>query len=85
MPGPYAVVVVRVPPDGAGFTADDQDVTDPRVLAKLSAGGGAVSQPRRRRVFSTLPEVYADPGTTPFKCVVERGAEELSFELSSKP
>ncbi|MGL4511810.1 MAG: hypothetical protein ACRCT8_01855 [Lacipirellulaceae bacterium] len=86
MPGPYAVVVVRVPPDGgASFTADDVDATDPRAMAKLSSGGGAALQPRRKRIFSTLPEVYGAPGSTPFKCEVAYGAEELVFELSSKP
>jgi hypothetical protein len=85
MPGPYSVVVVKVAPDFGAIVVDDQDVTDPQAFAKMSSGAGAVSRPRGKRVLSTLPEVYSDPGTTPLKCVVEPGVAELNFDLSSKP
>lgn len=85
MPGPYSVVVVRVAPDFGAIVVDDQDTTDPQAFAKMSSGAGAVSRSRGKRILSTLPEVYADPGTTPLKCVVEPDVTELNFDLSSKP
>lgn len=85
MPGPYSVVVVRVAADFGAIAVDEADTSNPQAFAKMSSGGGSVSRPRGKRILSTLPEVYADPGSTPLKCVVEPGVAELTFNLSSKP
>jgi hypothetical protein len=85
MPGPYSVVVIRVTPDFGAIAVDETNTSDPRAFAKMSSGGGSVSRPRGKRILSTLPDIYADPGATPLKCVVEPGVTELNFNLSSKP
>ncbi len=84
LPGNYRVVVLKAPPNPFTYQADDQDLTDPNAIAKLSAMGGGGVRPGPKRVISTIPEVYADPGTTPLTCTVKDADEVLKFELSSK-
>jgi hypothetical protein len=84
MAGKYRVVVLKAPSNPYTYQADDQDLTDPKAIARLSAMGGGNARSGPKRVISTIPEVYADPGTTPLTCTVTNAAEELKFELSSK-
>ncbi len=82
--GAYRVVVIKAPANAMTYTADDVDLTDPNAFAKMSSGAVAASKPRQRRVVSIIPEVYADPGTTPLTCTVSADELEPTFELSSK-
>ena len=91
MPGKYSVVVVKAPESLTTFDVEAADLTDPEVMAKMSSMSVVpppTDQKKRRRIKkrkrSVLPDVYADPGTTPLNCVVSSSGEPLVFDLKSE-
>jgi hypothetical protein len=84
LPGTYRVVVIKPPENPMTFVEDNSNLTDPNAYGKIMASAAAANKRRTRRVVSIIPEVYADPGTTPLTCTVSADELEPKFELSSK-
>lgn len=82
LPGNYAVVVIKAPENAMTYTAEDADTSNIKDLVRMSTMGDAKPS-RVKRVRSTIPEIYSDPGTTPLKCQVTPDVIEYQFELAS--
>ncbi|MEQ8209456.1 MAG: hypothetical protein RH917_06450 [Lacipirellulaceae bacterium] len=83
LPGKYRVVVIKAPENPNTFDVENVDLNDPKDLALLSTGGAMPPKQRLKRRRTLLPEVYADPGTTPLNCEVSGASEDLTFEVDS--
>lgn len=85
LPGTYRVVVVKAPENAMTFTEEEPDLSDPKTLARMSSMSHLQQAPKRgKRVRTTIPEVYSDPGTTPLKCEVSHDQLKYEFVLSSE-
>ena len=82
-PGNYRVVVIKPPRDEMTF--EEVEVTDAASMVKSAAPAPTMRSRGPRRVWTLIPEVYGDPGTTPLTCTVVPGGEQQRFELSSNP
>ncbi|MAT69427.1 MAG: hypothetical protein CMJ58_07860 [Planctomycetaceae bacterium] len=84
LPGSYSVVVIKAPDNAMTYEVEEVDPNDVDALMKLSSSQGAVPQQRRKRVRTTIPEIYAQPSTTPLTCKVDSDSEAFEFTLSSR-
>ncbi len=85
-PGSYQVVVIKAPENA--YTFEEPDPNDAQAMIRGSAMGDAASSmlPKRgKRVRSTIPNIYADPGTTPLLVEVQPGTKTNTIDLSSTP
>lgn len=83
-PGDYRVVVVQPPDDPHTYAAADAASDTPEAVVKQSAMAGKRLARRAKRVRTLLPEIYADPGTTPLMCSVSGSSDDLVFEIDSR-
>lgn len=82
LPGRYKVVVAKTPAQPWQTVAPENDETsmsDEEIIAT------SVMQEARvmRYKHTSLPDIYADPGTTPLECEVARKTSRLAFDLDS--
>lgn len=83
LPGTYRVVVVKAPENAMTFTEEEPDLSDPNTMARMSSMSHLQQAPTRgKRVRTTIPEVYSDPGTTPLQCEVSHDQAIYEFVLS---
>ena len=84
LPGNYSVVVLKAPESMHTYVEEEVDSKDINALMRISAPHGAFRQNRRKRVRTTINEIYAAPHTTPLTCEVTSSSREFQFDLTSK-
>ena len=83
-PGQYQIVVIKPPANAMTFEPTAEEMKDPKIIARMSSMQDSVPKGPGKRVRTTIPEVYSDPGTTPLTCTVTKSTSDFTFELKSE-